>query len=242
MLHRKALQMRHKAGENGVGPRFVKLFIFAIFVLILGALAIQLHIIKLPPQNLNERPGWLTSFKLKSFDLDPEACSVALNDVGRDGTLLPDVNISNSCHKIGTVMLTKLSTARVREEQTRCSIAARLYMWDRYIVQPAARKFYGQSVKEVLHYGSYNCRTIRGSHAMSEHATANAIDISGVKLADGTIISIRNSWNVDGPDSDFLHALRNGMCDYFNLTLSPDYNTDHRDHFHVDMGWVRRCR
>jgi hypothetical protein len=76
---------------------------------------------------------------------------------------------------------------------------------------------------------------------MSEHATANAIDISGVKLADGKFISIRKDWNSAGPEAAFLRELRDGICSYFNLTLSPEYNADHRDHFHVDMGRVRGC-
>ena len=76
---------------------------------------------------------------------------------------------------------------------------------------------------------------------MSEHATANAFDISGLRLANGKLISVLASWNTGDKDSEFLHEIRNGFCDYFNLTLSPDYNADHADHFHVDMGWVRGC-
>lgn len=219
----------------------MKLLIFAVFLCVLGVLALQLHVIKLAPQNLNAAPDWLTGYRLYSFDIDAQSCGAALDAVGLDGTLEPDQVFSNSCQKQGTVLLTKLSKAHVKEEQTRCTIAARLYMWERNVVQPAARKYFGQSVKEVTHFGSYNCRTIRGSHSMSEHSTANAFDISGVRLSDGKLISIRNTWKVDGPEAEFLHELRDGICTYFNLTLGPDYNADHVDHFHVDMGWVRGC-
>ena len=77
---------------------------------------------------------------------------------------------------------------------------------------------------------------------MSEHAMANAFDISGLRLEDGRMISILKAWDGNGYDAEFLHDVRNGLCDYFNLTLSPDYNIDHADHFHVDMGRVRSCR
>ncbi len=207
----------------------------------LATLAFQLRLIPVAPQNLKAAPDWLTNYRLGAFDLDAERCSKALAAAGLNGELEPDETHSNACHKEGTVLLRKLSKANTREEQTRCSIAARLYMWDRNVVQPLAQKYFGQSVKEITHFGSYNCRTIRGSHSMSEHATANAIDVSGVRLADGTTINIRKSWNKDGPESEFLHALRDGICSYFNLTLSPDYNADHADHFHVDMGRVKGC-
>ena len=207
----------------------------------LASIAFQLRLIPLAPQNLKAVPDWLTSYRLNAFDFYPEQCSKALAAAGLNGDLEPDETRSNACHKEGTVLLSKLSKASMREEQTRCSIAARLYMWDRNVVQPLAQKYFGQSVKEITHFGSYNCRTIRGSHSMSEHATANAIDVSGVRLADGTTINIRKSWKVDGPESEFLHALRDGICGYFNLTLSPDYNADHADHFHVDMGRVKGC-
>jgi hypothetical protein len=225
-----------------LGPKLVKLFNLLVLAFMLVVAAFQMHLIALAPPNLKAPPDWLTSFRLEAIDVDPLACSGTLNAAGLNGTLKPDQDISNSCHKDATVLINILSKARMKEEQTRCNIAARLYMWERNVVQPTAQKYFGKSVKEITHFGSYNCRTIRGSHSMSEHSTANAIDISGFKLSDGTFISIRKSWNVDGPESQFLHELRNGICGYFNLTLSPDYNSDHADHFHVDMGRVKRCR
>jgi hypothetical protein len=219
----------------------VKIFNLLVFMFMLATMALQLGIIKLSPQNLKDVPDLLTAYRLRSLDLDSRSCSVALDKAGLDGSLEPDDIRSNACRLEGTVMLSRLSKARMNPEQTRCNIAARLYMWERNAVQPAAQKYFGQSVKEITHFGSYNCRTIRNSHSMSEHATANAIDISGVKLADGKFISIRKDWNSAGPEAAFLRELRDGICSYFNLTLSPEYNADHRDHFHVDMGRVRGC-
>jgi hypothetical protein len=226
---------------KALGQKFVRLFIFAVFLMMLGALAIQLHLVVIAPQNLKAPPDWLTDYRLKALDLDAQSCSTALEKAGINGSLKPDEVRSNACRLEGTVMLSRLSKSHLKEEQTRCNIAARLFMWERNVVQPTAQKYFGQNVKEISHFGSYNCRTIRNSHAMSEHATANAIDISGVKLADGKFISIRKDWNSDGPEAQFLRELRDGICNYFNLTLSPDYNADHKDHFHVDMGWVRGC-
>ena len=44
-----------------------------------------------------------------------------------------------------------------------------------------------------------------------------------------------------------LREVRDGACDLFATTLSPDYNAAHRDHLHLDQaargarGW-RACR
>jgi hypothetical protein len=118
----------------------------------------------------------------------------------------------------------------------------RLYMWERHIVQPAAQRLFGEPVAEILHFGSYSCRTIRGRGSMSEHATANAFDISGFRLKSGRVVSVKLDWGKATGSGKFLFIARDGLCEWFNLTLSPDYNADHEDHFHADMGWWRSCR
>ena len=56
------------------------------------------------------------------------------------------------------------------------------------------------------------------------------------------MISVKKDWAMGGGNATFLRAVRASLCDWFNVTLSPDYNADHADHFHVDMGWYRTCR
>lgn len=231
-----------------VGNVSVRLFIAAVFLFMVFALIANLRLITLPPHydpftppDLRAEPYWLTSTKLKAMDRDALACSSALASAGIDATILPFSARGSACYLEDTILLRRFSKAGMKEEQTRCNIAARLYMWERHVVQPAAQKYFGQSVKEISHFGSYSCRTIRRSHNMSEHATANAFDISGMRLANGRLISVLKNWDGGDNEAAFLHDVRNGLCDYFNLTLSPDYNADHADHFHVDMGWVRGC-
>jgi hypothetical protein len=90
--------------------------------------------------------------------------------------------------------------------------------------------------------GSYNCRNVRGGSSPSQHSNANAIDISAFILADGTRISVLDDWDDDGKKGAFLRAVRDGACDIFATTLSPDYNAAHANHFHLDLaartgGW-----
>ena len=190
--------------------------------------------------DLNEKPYWLTQARLKLIDAVPENCSLALQRSGLNLANSPEKGLGSNCALTDAVQLTHLSIARLKPEDTRCAIAARLYMWERNVVQVEALAMFGDPVVEITHFGSYSCRKIRGSSYMSEHATANAFDISGFRLRSGKMISVLKDWNV-GKNSNFLHTVHDGLCDYFNLTLGPDYNADHKDHFHVDMGWVRGC-
>jgi hypothetical protein len=192
--------------------------------------------------DLNRSPTFLTSWQMKLVDGVPENCAAALALVGRPLRLETAKPSPQRCEKTGTVMLQKLSMAKLRTEETRCAIAARLYAWEVHSLAPAARRLLASEVVEILHFGSYSCRPIRGGNSMSEHATANAFDISGFRLANGRVISVRRDWQGSTAESQFLREARDGLCDWFNATLSPDYNADHADHYHVDMGWWQTCR
>jgi hypothetical protein len=192
--------------------------------------------------DLTEPPGPFAAFQMKLLDTVPANCAIALAQTGNAAALQPTQSAGPACIREGTVMLSHLSRATLRPEETRCAIAARLYVWDRYALQPLAHQMLGQSVAEILHFGSYACRAIRGQSVMSEHATANAFDIAGFRLSNGHVISVKAAWQGNSADARFLHAARDSLCDNFNLVLSPDYNADHADHFHADMGWWRSCR
>jgi hypothetical protein len=234
----------------GIGNHIVKSVLAATFILggIYGLSRVGLvdwpdHYDPLAPPDLTEKPYWLTQTRLKLIDADGQNCSLSLSRAGLHFNSSPRKGAGTRCELDDAVQLSHLATAKIQTEDTRCNIAARLYMWERNVVQPEALRMFGESVKEIMHFGSYSCRTIRGSSymsEMSEHSTGNAFDLSGFKLQSGKLISVRSDWGV-GRKSEFLHRVHDGLCDYFNLTLSPDYNADHKDHFHVDMGWVRGC-
>lgn len=138
---------------------------------------------------------------------------------------------------------------RPSELGTSCPVAAALALWEWHVVQPAALRHFGTKVASVEHFGSYSCRRLygRSEGAWSEHASANAVDIAGFRLADGRRVSIFGDWKGPGAKARFLREVRDGACGLFATTLSPDYNAAHRDHLHLDqaergaMGW-RACR
>lgn len=186
-----------------------------------------------------------TQWRLRQALATPEACLAALTPVARL-SVLEDFEASDVCHIRNRVELAGVGQARLAPIETRCAIALRMAMWEEHSLQPAAREILQTTVTAINHMGSYNCRqmrTVGGSPGrMSTHATANAIDISGFVFADGTEARLIRDWQSDGPKAAFLRTARNGACEWFRLTLSPDYNALHADHFHLQSRGWGSCR
>jgi hypothetical protein len=77
-----------------------------------------------------------------------------------------------------------------------CSIVAKLHDWIRDSLQPAAERHLGSRIARIVTASSYDCRNRIGSSdtRISEHAYANAIDISAVVTADGRTIDVLSNW------------------------------------------------
>lgn len=73
-----------------------------------------------------------------------------------------------------------------------CGMVVSTERWLAEVVQPAAMATFGSPVIEMTTSGTYNCRRVmnRRSGPMSEHAFANAIDVSGFRLADGRRVRV----------------------------------------------------
>lgn len=184
----------------------------------------------------------LTGWKLERALASTQSCLAALEDVGRYRAM-PDLESSDTCHIKGRIDLSRIGQAGMRPLETRCAIGLRLAMWETHALQPAARDLFGTSLSHIDHIGSYNCRRIRGSsNRWSTHATADAIDVSGFGLADGTQLRLIDDWDDGGPKGAFLRQARDSACDWFRVTLSPDYNRLHADHFHIQSSGWGTCR
>lgn len=124
----------------------------------------------------------------------------------------------------------------------RCEMIPAIEKWVAEVVQPSARRHFGLSVIEVKVAASYGCRPInhvRGGR-LSEHGHANALDVSGLQLADGRWISLKSGWYGDPRERAFLRSLHAGACNIFLTVLGPNYDANHRDHFHFDLAWHGR--
>ena len=77
-----------------------------------------------------------------------------------------------------------------------CALTARLYNWLETVARPAARATLGSDIVALRNASSYICRNRYSDPAqkISEHAFANALDISSFKLADGREIDVKRYW------------------------------------------------
>lgn len=191
--------------------------------------------------DLGQPVGAFTGRKLVRLRDDPALCRRLLGEAGVRHTALPPRNPGGQCGYRDAVRFARGGAVQIAwrpaEVGTSCAVAAGLALWEWHVVQPAALRHFGSRVSEIEHFGSYNCRRIYGrdTGAWSEHATANAIDVAGFRLADGTRITLLRDWERGGARSAFLREIRDGACDLFATVLSPDYNAAHRDHFHLDQ-------
>ncbi|MDR3436989.1 extensin family protein [Telmatospirillum sp.] len=124
-----------------------------------------------------------------------------------------------------------------------CPMEETVWDFETKVVQPAAARNFGQTVRKMSNAGSYNCRGEIGGRPerMSQHAYGKAIDITGFELADGTVISVRRDWRVPGAKSTFLHEVAQGACKVFAVVLTPNHNAEHHDHLHLDIGPHKLC-
>lgn len=189
------------------------------------------------PISLAHPIGPFTAQKLNALTTNTPQC-LALLDAGNvTHTPLPPLAADN-CGYTNAVTLQPGGAITPKFQPANpglsCPVAAALALWDREVLQPAARKHFGSQVTALDHYGTYSCRNIAGGSNRSEHAAANAIDIAGFRLANGTRITLAADWN--NPEKQaFLRDVRDGACQLFGTTLSPDYNQAHADHLHLDQ-------
>jgi hypothetical protein len=197
--------------------------------------------------------GLFTGSKLAALGDDFSRCRALLDRAGVDYTVLPERREGAQCgyadglrFSAADPRITPFSPANLG---IACPVAAALALWQWEVVQPAAERHFRMRVSRIEHLGSYNCRRLygRSNGDFSQHATADAVDIAGFRLADGTRISLVKDWQDGGAKAAFLRDVRDGACGVFATVLSPDYNAAHRDHLHLDqanrgaMSW-RACR
>nr|WP_218166160.1 MULTISPECIES: extensin family protein [unclassified Pseudomonas] len=196
------------------------------------------------PLDVRASPNLLTRFKLGRLQDDPALCDQVLKTSGLRVAHQADSPADAACPLRNTLRVQGADVGLSSSFLASCPLAVAFALFERHSLQPAAQAVFGQAVTRVDHLGSFACRNIynRANGRLSQHASANALDIAGFRLADGRTISVLKDWPGDGERARFLRQVRDGACKDFNVVLSPDYNAAHRNHFHLDMGrwWV--CR
>lgn len=210
------------------------------------------------PLDVAAPPDWLTGFKLSRARRDPARCLAALAQTGMQYDRLPDRVTGPGCGFENAVRLRSAGVRLGTAPSLSCPMALSFFMWETHALQPAAMQRFGQPVVAIDHLGSYACRNVnRGEGAVpgasrSRHATADALDVAGLVLADGRRITVLQAWPRDraatgaettsDPAAMLLLDAHRGACRFFNGVLGPDYNAVHRDHLHLETGGYDMCR
>lgn len=200
------------------------------------------------PRNVARSPSRYAPSRL-SPPPGQRACLASLGRSQANFTPLPDQYFGAGCATLNTVKLAYLRSDYSELQLSNlgpvtCDLANSLSGWARFGVDRAARQIIGSPLRRIETMGSYNCRNVAGSARRSAHATANAVDIGGFTFDDGRRISVLHDWNSSDPQiRAFLRTIRDSACKRFGTVLTPDFNADHRDHFHLEVGSNRPfCR
>lgn len=226
---------------------------FAVLLVVPGcaiAAALYLGWWHLPPNlapwsriDLREPPGTFARMQLNSLIDQPGECFLALDQSGLEYRRIRNHPVREGCGRPTGLSVLRSNVPYSRGFTASCPLAAGLF-WFEGKVQELAEIHLGSELARIDHVGTYACRNVNSSMAgpRSEHATANAIDITGFRLADGSQVSVRDHWGEDSARGRFLSAVRDAGCGLFNTVLGPDYNVHHQGHFHFDLGRSRVCR
>jgi len=168
-------------------------------------------------------PTMVTRYKLRQRANTPQAC-LALLDEARKRDMIQ--------YRVQT------------PTQGDCPLALSSAMYVQQQAKPISASMMGSPLVRIDHYGSYACRNIyhRANARLSEHATADALDVSAFRFANGQQISVLKGWKESGTRGETLRALFGQSCLYFGNALGPDYNAAHANHFHLGMRGFGICR
>ena len=135
-----------------------------------------------------------------------------------------------------------------RPPRLRGSFALKLARFEA-LAQEEAERTFGRKLVRIDHAGTYVCRPIAGSSVASQHAFGNAIDITSFVLRGGKTISVarhfvRGGQAAQSPEGSFLaRVIERAWAErLFRTVLTPDFDSRHAGHLHLDDrpgGWWR---
>ncbi|MFE8150512.1 extensin family protein [Brenneria goodwinii] len=226
-----------------------------VILLILGGLAalvpwIQRHLPPgydpFTPLSVDDPPTLVTRFKLRQLANDPAACLAILRQAQEEGRItfsLPG-GVDGQCPLSSPIRIQRFGAVTLSSSfLASCPLAVSSTMFVTQSAIPQAQRL-GVTLSRIDHLGSYACRNVyhRPEGRLSEHATADAWDISAFRLADGRRISVLDQWHATDATGDYLRTTFEQSCRFFGNALGPEYNAAHANHFHLGMRGFGVCR
>lgn len=156
------------------------------------------------------------------------------------GTNIGAVPGPGQCGIDEAVQITEVAGVRLSQPaRIDCQTAQSVLAWVQDGVKPAVGRR-GGGVASMRVMASYACRTRnhRSGARLSEHSFGHAIDIGGITLADGEVISVLDHWS-SASSGAILKQMHAAACGPFGTVLGPDADVYHKNHFHFDTARYR---
>ena len=170
------------------------------------------------------------------------ACRTALTEDIAIAPSIPPIKGPGACGGEDLVRLEAIvlsPTQRVALKPAailRCTMATAVADWIRTDMAPLAATL-GTTVSELDNFDSFECRgrnRVKGAK-LSEHGLANALDVRGLKFANGNTLSLTDR-TVSRETREKVLA---SVCTRFTTVLGPGSDWYHEDHIHLDLAQRR---
>lgn len=166
------------------------------------------------------------------------ACRLALSEDIAIAPSIPDIKGPGACGgpdmvRLEAIVLPDKTRVPLKPAGTmRCSMAAAVADWVRTDMAPLAGSL-NTKLLELDNFDSFNCRgrnRVQGAK-LSEHGRANALDVRGLKLANGQTVALTERTTPRALREKVLLSL----CTRFPTVLGPGSDGYHEDHIHFDL-------
>ena len=159
-----------------------------------------------------------------------------------EGEMLPPIE-DGICGERSPLLVTALnvggrSVTLSSPLTTNCEMAGALVEWAGEVDAYAGAAL-DSKLAELQTGTSFMCRNRVSDENgfISEHGFANAVDLTGFTLENGTTISVKDDWMpATTPEGKLLRQSHGAACGHFTTVLGPEANADHEDHLHLDLG------
>ncbi|HEI8865451.1 extensin family protein [Serratia sp. AKBS12] len=198
------------------------------------------------PLSVNDPPTFMTRLKLQRLADDPQACIRALAQARDAGYVAfrQVADVTGDCPLVAPIRVQSFGQVKLSSSfLASCPLALSSTMFVTQVAAPLAQRQLGTRLTRIDHLGSYACRNIyhRPAGRLSEHATADAWDVSGFRMANGQRLRIEKQWSKPTDSGIYLRTVFNDGCGFFGNALGPEYNAAHANHFHLAMRGLGSC-
>lgn len=170
------------------------------------------------------------------------ACRLALTESIAIAPSIPAIKGPGGCGgedlvRLEAIVLSPTQRVAVKPAAIlRCTMAAAVVDWVRADMAPLAATL-GTTISELDNFDSFECRgRNRVKNAkLSEHGLANALDVRGLKFANGDTLSLTDRT----VSRDIREKVLASVCTRFTTVLGPSSDWYHEDHIHLDLAQRR---